>query len=50
LRYFRPVRACLTTFGGTEWLEVVHPTRTRPLDCLRIVPLDRRQLDQAAWG
>ena len=50
LRYFRSIRACLTTFGGAEWLEVVHPTRTRPLDCLRIVPLDRQQLDQAAWG
>jgi len=50
LRYFRSVQSCLTTFGGAEWLEVVHPTRTRPLDCLRIVPLDRQQLDQAAWG
>jgi hypothetical protein len=32
-----------------EWIEVVHPTRTRPLDCLRIVPLDGEKLDQAAW-
>lgn len=49
-RYFRSIPACLTTFGGVEWIEVVHPTRTRPLDCLRIVPLDRERLDRAAWG
>ena len=45
-RYFRSIPACLTRFGGAEWVEVVHPTRTRPLDCLRIVPLDRERLDQ----
>jgi len=49
LRYFRSVPACLTEFGGVEWLEVVHPTRTRPLDCLRILPLDRAKLDHATW-
>ena len=49
LRYFRSIQACLTTFGGAEWIEVVRPSRTRPLDCLRIVPLNRERLDQAAW-
>jgi hypothetical protein len=39
----------LVTFGGAEWVEIVHPTRTMPLDCLRIVPLDREALGQAAW-
>lgn len=48
-RYFRSIPACLTRFGGVEWIEVVHPTRTLPLDCLRIVPLDGEKLDQAAW-
>lgn len=38
LRYIRSLPRCLTTFGGREWLEVVHPTTTRPLDCLRILP------------
>jgi hypothetical protein len=49
-RYFRSIRPCLTRFGGMEWIEVVRPTRTRPLDCLRIVPLDRERLDQVAWN
>jgi hypothetical protein len=41
LRYFTSVRACLTEFGGQEWIEIVRPTRTRPLDALRIVPRNR---------
>lgn len=49
-RYFRSVPVCLTRFGGAEWIEVARPTRTRPLDCLRIIPLDKEKLDQAAWG
>ncbi|MGH3189733.1 MAG: hypothetical protein ACRDOL_21215 [Streptosporangiaceae bacterium] len=49
LRYFRSIQACLTAFGGREWIDVVHVTRTQPLDCLRIVALDRQQLDQATW-
>jgi len=48
-RYFRSIPACLTRYGGVEWIEVVHPTRIRPLDCLRIVPLDGEKLDQAPW-
>jgi hypothetical protein len=44
LRYLTSAGRCLTEEGGEEWIEVVHPTRTRPLDCLRIVPLDARKL------
>jgi hypothetical protein len=50
LRYFRTIPACLTEYGGVEWLEVVHPTRTRPLDALRIWPGDRSRLEQLRWG
>ncbi len=36
-RYFTSIRACLTEYGGgVEWQEVVHPTRTRPLDALAL--------------
>jgi hypothetical protein len=48
-RYFRSIPACLTEFGGVEWIEVVRPTLTRPLDCLRIVPLDTQKLRRATW-
>jgi predicted nucleotidyltransferase len=50
LRYFKSIPACLTEYGGEEWIEVVHPTRTRPLDCLRIVPVDKEKLKRAIWG
>ena len=50
LRYFKAIPSCLTRFGGEEWIEVVHPTRTRPLDCLRIVPVNKNKLDHAMWG
>lgn len=49
-RYFRSIPRCLTKYHGSEWLEVVHPTKTRPLDCLRIVPLDKEKLAAASWG
>lgn len=48
-RYFRSIPRCLTIYGGVEWLEVVHPTRSRPLDCLRIVLLDGEKLGDT-WG
>jgi hypothetical protein len=50
LRYFQAIPACLTEYGGVEWLEVVHPTRTKPLDALRIRPGDRSRLEQLRWG
>jgi hypothetical protein len=49
-RYFTTIRACLTEYGGVEWQEIVHPTRTRPLDALRIVPCDRELLARATWS
>jgi len=48
-RYFTSIPARLTKYGGVEWLEIVRPTRTRPLDALCILPRDRRLLDQARW-
>ena len=50
LRHFRAIPACLTEHSGIEWTEVVHPTRTRPLDTLRIRPGDRSRLEQLEWG
>jgi hypothetical protein len=50
LRYFTSIRACLTEFGGQEWIEVVRPTRTRPLDTLRILPRNRQVLAQIPWS
>jgi hypothetical protein len=48
-RYFRAIPWCLTQHEGDEWLEVVHPTNTKPLECLRIVPVDRDYLAAARW-
>ena len=50
LRYFRAIQPCLTEFNGVEWIEVVHPTRTRPLDTLRIKPLNRTRLGKMSWS
>ena len=50
LRYFNAIPACLTEYGGLEWLEVIHPTRTKPLDALRIRPRDCSRLDKAPWA
>ena len=49
LRHFTSVPACLTEFGGVEWLEVIRPTRTRQLDTLRIQPRDRKLLKRVSW-
>jgi hypothetical protein len=49
-RYFTSIPACLTEYRGMEWLEVVRPTRTRPLDTLRILPRDHRLLDRVSWA
>jgi hypothetical protein len=50
LRYFNAIPACLTEYEGSEWLGVIHPTRTKALDALRIRPRDRSRLDQAPWA
>jgi hypothetical protein len=49
-RYFTSIPFCLTESGGVEWLEVVRPTRTRPLDALRILPRNLQLLDRANWA
>ncbi|MCW3014458.1 MAG: hypothetical protein JWO02_1550 [Solirubrobacterales bacterium] len=43
-RFYQRIPMCLTEWGGDEWIEVVNPTRTRPLHAVRIVPLDRHRL------
>ncbi|WP_410789622.1 hypothetical protein [Kribbella sp. C-35] len=50
LRYFRAIPRCLTEHGGKEWIEVVHPTKTRPLECLRITPRDTDVLARLDFG
>lgn len=49
LRYFRAIPSCLTEFGGVEWIEVIHPTQTRPLDALLIRPRDSKLLTRSHW-
>ncbi len=50
LRYFTSVPACLTEFGGVEWLEIIRPTRTGQLDTLRILPCNRKLLARVSWS
>jgi hypothetical protein len=49
LRYFPSIPACLTEYHGTEWIEVVHPTRALPLHALRIQPAQPDLLTHATW-
>ncbi len=49
LRRLCALPGCLTRFGGREWIEVVHPTRTKPLDALRILPGDQQILGRVLW-
>lgn len=48
-RYFTSIPACLTRYGGVEWLEIVRPTRTKPLDAFLILPGDRDLLSEIHW-
>jgi hypothetical protein len=43
-RFYQRIPSCLTAWGGQEWIEVVNPTRTRPMHALRITPLDHQGL------
>ena len=47
--HFRAIPHCLAELGGAEWLEVVHPTRNGSLDCLCVIPLDRKKLKELRW-
>lgn len=49
LRYLAAAPECLTTHGGTEWLEVVPPTKSLPLECLKILPQDAKALADQRW-
>ena len=49
-RYCRRIPSLLSNPATMEWLEVVHPTRTKPLDTLRIRPCDREKLRRTGWG
>jgi len=48
-RYYRCIPGLLSEPGSMEWLEVVHPTQTRPLDTLRIRPRRRAKLKRTRW-
>ncbi len=50
LRYFPSIPWCLTRRQSTEWIEVVNPTRTKPLAALRITPANRDLLADADWS
>lgn len=50
LRYLCAMPVCLTLHGGQDWLEVVHPTRTKPLRALRIIPQDHEVLADLPFG
>ena len=48
-RYYTRIPDCLTEWGGQEWIEIINPTRTRPLHAVRIVPLDRSRLTSVSF-
>jgi hypothetical protein len=49
LRYISMLPRYFAEFGEIEHLEVVHPTRSKPLDCLRITPLDAEYCTSCWW-
>jgi hypothetical protein len=50
LRYLRALPRCLTEHHGVEWIEVIHPTKTLPLECLKITPRDSNKLRDQSWS
>ena len=50
-RYANAIHSCLTRWGGVQWLEVPHPTRSGALPALQIDCTDRDALlaQQATW-
>lgn len=50
LRYLRSLPHCFTDFGGVEWIEIPHPTKTKPLEALRIVPGENLRLLKRGWS
>jgi hypothetical protein len=49
MRYFPSIPACLTEYGGREWTEIVHPTRSLPLHALVIEPARSDLLTNVSW-
>ena len=49
LRYTRMIPSRLAEVGHLEWLEVVRPTRTKPMIALKISPVDRKLVDELRW-
>jgi hypothetical protein len=49
-RYFRSIPGLLANPASMEWLEIVHPTLTKPLDTLCIRPCRREKLRGTRWG
>ncbi|WP_436758220.1 nucleotidyltransferase domain-containing protein [Streptosporangium sp. V21-05] len=49
LRYLQSLPHCFTDFGGVEWIEIPHPTKSKPLEALCIVPGDNLQLLKHGW-
>ncbi|MEU8076038.1 nucleotidyltransferase domain-containing protein [Catellatospora citrea] len=49
LRYANAIGHCLGNRQGVQWLEVVHPTSTKPLVALLIEPADREVLAGFRW-
>ncbi len=49
LRYAHAIGNCLGSRHGVQWLEVVHPTATKPLVALLIEPADREALVAFKW-
>jgi hypothetical protein len=49
LRYTRAIRHCLGDLAGTQWIEVVRPSRMKPLMALKITPGDRSALARLRW-
>jgi hypothetical protein len=48
-RYYRCIPELSSTPASMEWIEVVHPTQTRPLDTLHIRPRSRAKLKRTRW-
>ncbi|WP_436528509.1 nucleotidyltransferase domain-containing protein [Actinoplanes sp. HUAS TT8] len=49
LRYLTSMQDCLTEHGGTEWIEVIHPTTRGALDALRISPTGKETPRGLLW-
>jgi hypothetical protein len=49
LRYLRAMQRCFLEHQGTEWIEVIHPTRRGDLLALKLSPASRAPLKELNW-